>query len=64
MKRYDAVAKSIDDIELKASDKNLISKVEEAEKALNELDGKRSTSEIDADIIDLEIKRRSYSSIR
>lgn len=57
LKRYDAVAKSIDDIELKASDKNLISKVEEAEKALNELDGKRSTSEIDADIIDLEIKK-------
>lgn len=57
LKRYDAVAKSIDDIELTASDKNLISKVEEAEKALNELDGKRSTSEIDADIIDLEIKK-------
>lgn len=57
LKRYDAVAKSIDDIELTASDKKLISKVEEAEKALNELDGKRSTSEIDADIIDLEIKK-------
>lgn len=57
LKRYDVVAKSIDDIELTASDKNLISKVEEAEKALNELDGKRSTSEIDADIIDLEIKK-------
>lgn len=57
LKRYDAVAKSVDDIELTASDKKLISKVEEAEKALNELDGKRSTSEIDADIIDLEIKK-------
>lgn len=57
LKRYDAAAKSIDDIELTASDKKLISKVEEAEKALNELDGKRSTSEIDADIIDLEIKK-------
>lgn len=57
LKRYDAVARKIDDVELKADDIQLETKVKQAEKALNQLDGKRSTAEIDADIIDLEIKK-------
>lgn len=57
LKRYDSVARKIDDVELKADDIQLETKVKQAEKALNQLDGKRSTAEIDADIIDLEIKK-------
>ena len=57
LKRYDSVARKIDDVELKAYDIQLETKVKQAEKALNQLDGKRSTAEIDADIIDLEIKK-------
>ncbi|MEN2010151.1 hypothetical protein AAJL88_01520 [Staphylococcus hominis] len=57
LKRYDSVARKNDDVELKADDIQLETKVKQAEKALNQLDGKRSTAEIDADIIDLEIKR-------
>ncbi|MGS0644661.1 phage tail protein [Staphylococcus hominis] len=57
LKRYDAVARKIDDVELKADDIQLETKVKQAEKALNQLDGKHSTAEIDADIIDLEIKK-------
>lgn len=57
LKRYDSAARKIDDVELKADDIQLETKVKQAEKALNQLDGKRSTAEIDADIIDLEIKK-------
>ena len=57
LKRYDSVARKIDDVELKADDIQLETKVKQAEKALNQLDGKRSTAEIDADINDLEIKK-------
>ncbi|WP_180531774.1 phage tail protein [Staphylococcus haemolyticus] len=57
LKRYDSVARKVDDVELKADDIQLETKVKQAEKALNQLDGKRSTAEIDADIIDLEIKK-------
>lgn len=57
LKRYDSVARKIDDVELKADDIQLETKVKQAEKALNQLDGKRSTAEIDADIIDLETKK-------
>ena len=57
LKRYDAVAKKIDDVQLQVDDKELEATVKRAEQAIDQLDGQTAKVDVDADIIDLEIKK-------